>query len=62
LEQLHLATVRSLANGVCGALNATLASTAAIGRAYAELAGIRDKSGIKQGDRLLSNDASSCRR
>lgn len=55
-EQLHLATVRSLANGVCGALNATLASTAAIGRAYAELAGIRDKSGIKQVDRLLSND------
>lgn len=54
-EQLHLATVRSLANGVCGALNATLASTAAIGRAYAELAGIRDKSGVKQVDRLLSN-------
>jgi hypothetical protein len=55
-EQLHLATVRSLANGVCGALNATLASTAAIGRAYAELAGIRDKSGVKQVDRLLSNE------
>jgi hypothetical protein len=55
-EELHLATVRSLANGVCGALNASLVSTAAIGRAYAELEGRRDKSGIKQVDRLLSND------
>ena len=55
-EYVHLAVVRSVANGVCGALNATMASVAAIGRAYAELAGIREKSGIKQVDRLLSND------
>lgn len=31
-------------------------AVAAIGRAYAELAGIREKSGIKQVDRLLSAD------
>jgi Transposase DDE domain len=55
-EQVHLAVVRSVANGVCGVLNAVMASVAAIGRAYAELAGIREKSGIKQVDRLLSND------
>ena len=55
-EHVHLAVVRSIANGVCGALNAVMASVAAIGRAYAELAGIREKSGIKQVDRLLSND------
>ena len=54
--QLHLSVVRSLANGVAGALNATLASVAAIGRAYAELAQIQSKSGVKQVDRLLSND------
>jgi hypothetical protein len=54
--QVHRATVGSLANGVAGALNATMASVAAIGRAYAELAGVREKSGIKQVDRLLSND------
>mgnify|MGYP005815579199 CR=1 FL=1 len=55
-EQVHLATVGSMANAVSGALSATMASTAAIGRAYAELSGIREKSGIKQVDRLLSND------
>jgi len=54
-EDLHLARVRSLANGVVGVLNATMASIAAIGRAYASLAGIETKSGIKQVDRLLSN-------
>ena len=55
-EHVHLAVVRSVSNGVCGVLNATMVSVAAIGRAYAELAGIREKSGIKQVDRLLSND------
>jgi hypothetical protein len=54
-EDLHLARVRSLANGVAGVLNATAASIAAIGRAYASLAGVETKSGIKQVDRLLSN-------
>jgi len=53
---LHLARVRSLANGVTGMLNARMASVAAIGRAYAMERGIKTKSGIKQIDRLLSND------
>lgn len=55
-EHLHAALVRSMSNGVSGVLNATLASVAAIGRAYAELAKISSKSGIKQVDRLLSNE------
>lgn len=55
-ERLHLALVRSMSNGVSGVLNASLASVAAIGRAYAELAEISSKSGIKQVDRLLSNE------
>ena len=55
-EDMHLARVGSIANGVAGVLNATMVSVAAIGRAYAALAGITTKSGIKQVDRLLSND------
>ena len=55
-EDMHLARVRSMANGVAGVLSATTASVAAIGRAYAGLAGIKTKSGIKQVDRLLSNE------
>jgi hypothetical protein len=53
---LHLARVRSLAGGVTGVLNARTASVAALGRAYATARGIETKSGIKQIDRLLSND------
>lgn len=55
-EDVHLARVRSLANGVTGVLNAAMVSVAAIGRAYAEVAHIGPKSGVKQVDRLLSND------
>jgi hypothetical protein len=55
-EDLHLARVRSLANGVVGVLNARIVSVAAIGRAYAEANQIGRKSGVKQVDRLLSND------
>jgi len=55
-EDIHLARVRSLANGVSGVLNATMVSVSAIGRAYAEVAQIGPKSGVKQVDRLLSND------
>lgn len=55
-EDLHLKRVRSLAGGVAGVLNASVASVATIGRAYAKLQGIETKSGIKQIDRLLSND------
>jgi hypothetical protein len=53
---MHLARVQSLANGVAGVLNASMVSVAAIGRAYSELANITRKSGVKQVDRLLSND------
>lgn len=56
-EGLHLKRVRSLANGVAGVLNASVVSIAAIGRAYAQLANIDSKYGVKQVDRLLSNDA-----
>lgn len=55
-EDLHLKRVESLANGVSGVLNATVASVATIGRAYAKVRGIETKSGIKQIDRLLSNE------
>ena len=55
-EDVHLARVRSLAGGVSGMLNASTASVAAVGRAYAKVRGIETKSGIKQVDRLLSND------
>lgn len=54
-EDVHLARVRSMANGVTGVLNATMVSVSAIGRAYAEMAHIGPKSGVKQVDRLLSN-------
>ena len=55
-EDMHLARVRSLANGVAGVLNAVVVTIAAIGRAYAQVAGIETKSGVKQVDRFLGND------
>jgi hypothetical protein len=54
-QEMHAARVQSLANGVVGVLMAAVVSIAAIGQAYALLAGIKAKSGIKQIDRLLSN-------
>lgn len=54
-QEMHAARVQSLANGVVGVLMAAVVSVAAIGKAYALLAGIKGKSGIKQIDRLLSN-------
>lgn len=53
---LHALRVVSLANGVAGVLNAAVLSIHAIGQAYAALAHITPKSGVKQVDRLLSND------
>jgi hypothetical protein len=53
---MHLARVRSMASGVTAMLNARTASVAALGRAYAAVQGIKTKSGIKQVDRLLSNE------
>ncbi len=54
-EDMHAARVASLANGVVGVLVAAVVSIHAIGQAYAAVAGIKAKSGIKQVDRLLSN-------
>jgi hypothetical protein len=53
---LHAMRVLSLANGVVGVLNAAVLSIHAIGQAYARLAHITAKAGVKQVDRLLSND------
>jgi hypothetical protein len=52
---LHALRVLSLGNALAGLLNAAVLSVAAIGQAYANLANIKGKSGIKQVDRLLSN-------
>lgn len=56
-EDLHAKRVDSLANGALGAMRSARASIHAIGRAYAEMAEIRPKNGIKQVDRYLSNPA-----
>ena len=53
--RMHAARVGSLANGVAGALAAATASIHAMGQAYAAVALITAKSGVKQIDRLLSN-------
>lgn len=55
-EDFHALRVLSLANGVAGVLNASVVTIHAIGQAYAHLAHVTGKSGIKQVDRLLSND------
>ncbi len=47
--------VLSLANGVVGVLHAAVLAIHAIGQAYAKVASIKPKSGVKQVDRLLSN-------
>lgn len=52
---LHSSRILSLGNGVAGVLGAAALSVHAIGQAYAELAEITPKSGVKQVDRLLSN-------
>ncbi|WP_436606526.1 IS4 family transposase [Sorangium sp. So ce1036] len=56
---LHALRVLSLANGVAGVLNAAVLSIHAIGQAYANVAKIAAKSGVKQVDRMLGNDALS---
>src|SRR5437762_2834983 len=52
---LHAKRVESLANAAVGTLRAATLPIHAIGEAYAELAGIQPKHGIKQVDRFLSN-------
>jgi len=54
-EDLHAKRVQSLANGVAGVLNAAMLTIHAIGQAYAAMAHIEARSGVKQIDRLLSN-------
>ena len=54
-EDLHAKRVESLANGVAGVLNAAMLTIHAIGQAYAAMAHIDARSGVKQIDRLLSN-------
>jgi hypothetical protein len=54
-EDLHAKRVQSLANGVAGVLNAAMLTVHAIGQAYAAMAHIEARSGVKQLDRLLSN-------
>ena len=56
-QDLHGKRLESLANGVVGALRTARASIHAIGQAYAEVAEIKPKHGIKQVDRFLSNPA-----
>ena len=56
LPDVHAARVESLGNGVAGVMRAGKVAIHAIGAAYAGLKGIKTKSGIKQVDRLLSNE------
>jgi hypothetical protein len=52
---MHATRVLSLANSVAGVLDTAVLSIHAIGQAYAKLAKITAKAGVKQVDRLLSN-------
>lgn len=54
-ESEHAARVESMANAVVGITYAAVIAVHAIGQAYAQVAGISGKSGVKQIDRLLSN-------
>jgi len=55
-ESMHAARVKSLGNAIVGVVHAAFVALHAIGQAYAQTAGISAKSGVKQVDRLLSND------
>jgi Transposase DDE domain len=52
---MHALRVLSLSNSVVGVLHAAALAIHAIGQAYAKVANIKPKSGVKQVDRLLSN-------
>jgi hypothetical protein len=54
-EDVHARRVESLANGATGAMVAASAAIHAIGAAYAEVAEIKPRHGVKQVDRYLSN-------
>ena len=54
-DDMHAMRVLSLANAVTGVLVAGVLAIHAIGQAYASVAKVTAKSGVKQVDRLLSN-------
>ena len=54
-EDLHAKRLDSLANTAVGTMQASRIAIHAIGAAYAEVAELRPKHGIKQADRFLSN-------
>jgi hypothetical protein len=54
-ETEHARRVQSVANAVVGITHVAVLAIHAIGQAYAQLAGITGKSGVKQIDRLLGN-------
>lgn len=55
-EDVHAKRLDSLANYTVGAMQASRAAIHALGAAYAEVASIQPKHGVKQVDRFLSND------
>jgi len=55
-DDLHAMRVLSLANGTIGVLHAATLAVSAIGKAYAKVVGGDPKHGVKQVDRMLSND------
>lgn len=55
-EDLHAKRLESLTNYAIGAMEAPRAAVHAIGAAYAAVAEIQPKHGVKQVDRFLSND------
>ena len=55
-EDLHTKRVESLANYAVGVMQASSVAIHAIGAAYAEVAEIQPKHGVKQVDRYLSNE------
>ncbi len=55
-EDTHSKRIDSLSNYAVGAMTAARAGIRTIGAAYAAVAGIQPKSGIKQVDRYLSNE------
>jgi len=55
-EDVHTKRVEALANYAVGAMVAPRAAVHAIGAAYAAIAHIQPRSGVKQVDRLLSNE------
>jgi len=54
-NDMHALRVLSLSNGVVGVMHAAALAIHAIGQAYARVAKIEPKSGVKQVDRMLSN-------